>query len=92
MFRSLLVLSLAVLLAGCAADPQSTAASANSKVPVVRLTEFEDCVICRFYDAGHYRYMGRCASGAPLSVSSYISCGKNCTRPDELLVVSDPQR
>ena len=92
MFRSLLVLSLAVLLAGCAADPQASAASANAKVPVVKLTEFDGCTVYRFHDAGHYRYVAKCEQAVPATVSTQVSCGKHCTRPDGLLVVSDPQR
>ena len=88
MFRTLAVFGIAIALCACAKDPQSMANSTNGDVPIAKLAEVDDCTIYRFHDAGYYRYFAKCKDGAEASVSSQVSCGKNCTVNDDIQTVS----
>lgn len=93
MNRSLIVvaaIAAALALSSCAKDPQAYAASSNSNVPVAKLTEIDGCTIYRFHDAGNYRYFAKCDTASTTHIEARVSCGKNCTRADEMVAVNAP--
>ena len=69
-----------ILLIGCAKEPAQTTGTNNSAFQVDELFTHKGCTVYRFYDSGHYHYFTNCHG----SVSSTLTCGKNCTRPDEV--------
>lgn len=79
--RISILIAATLLLAGCANDAVSTAATDNHQVPVDKLFTHEGCTIYRFDDAGHYHYWADCRG----SISSTQTCGRNCTRQDEVV-------
>jgi len=75
--KTLLLLLLTVSCAGEGIPTSQNGALGNFNVQ--RLFETEGCVVYRFYDA-RYRYFTNC-NGA---VNYSASCGKNCTRNEEI--------
>lgn len=69
-----------VFLAGCYADPVSTARTNNPQVPVSLLFEHEGCKVYRFTDAGRERYFANCPNQTSVDGSYRTTCGKGCTR------------
>lgn len=63
-----------LVLAGCAAEPLTTATTTNPKIQIGLLFKVEGCRVYRFADAGEYRYITICgpvdAEQPPLVVVS----------------------
>lgn len=84
MSRALLIAAAAVLLGSCA-GPGAPADSveSNAGYAVQKLFKVDGCTVYRFEDAGSLRYLTTC----PGSVQSVTSCGKSCTRRDQIQTV-----
>lgn len=69
------ILILAVLLAGCGKDPETTQ-QVNAQFKVDTLFTKDGCTVYRFHDYGDARYFTNCRG----AVAWREGCGKNCTR------------
>lgn len=83
--RALILVAIAVALAGCYAEPTARTGTDNPDVPVETLFTHDGCTMYRFYDGGRHVHFAKCGSTA--STSERVSCGKNCTR--EQFVVAE---
>jgi hypothetical protein len=81
---------LAPLLVGCVEPALATVPSNNPHIEVDTLLTHDGCTVYRFRD-GQYHYFVRCPDPPRASTLSRVSCGKNCTRPEEIpTVVASP--
>ncbi|WP_137803427.1 DUF4884 domain-containing protein [Caulobacter sp. 3R27C2-B] len=87
MARIILIAAVAAVLAACA-GPSTPADSVDSNAgyAVQKLFKVDGCTVYRFEDAGSLRYLTTC----PGSVQSVTSCGKSCTRRDQIQTVEAP--
>lgn len=68
-------------LAGCAKEGVGGVQQTdNREFQLDKLFTHEGCTVYRFMDAGYYRYWTDCRG----KVETHHSCGKACTRPDEV--------
>lgn len=79
MDRAIAVFAL-VFLAGCYADPVSTAGTNNPQVPVSLLFEHDGCRVYRFTDYGRERYFANCPNHTSMDAGYRANCGKGCSR------------
>lgn len=70
-----------LLLVGCAKDPIAVDRTDNPEVNIHTLFTHNGCTVYRFYDNGYRHYFSDCRG----SVTSRVSCGKNCTRPTHVM-------
>lgn len=89
MQKTLFAAAIALLLIGCAAEPQELVQGNNKDVEVYLLTEADGCKIYRFMDSGRFHYFTRCAANENVSTSSVQSCGKNCTESVEVQTINN---
>jgi hypothetical protein len=85
--KSLSVVAVLALLAGCGDPGLSTSTGDNPRVPVTKLLTQDGCTVYRFPDAGREHYFTNCTG----SVSTIVSCGKNCRREDRMETVVIPR-
>ena len=76
-------LLLSVPLVGCMQPAIATTPSNNPNIEVDTLLTHDGCTVYRFRD-GAYHYFVRCAEARSASTASVVSCGKNCSRPDDI--------
>ena len=76
---AILVAVVLTCLAGCAGEAEEST-SAGREFKVDKLFTHEGCTVYRFWDASNYRYFTNCRG----TVSWQESCGKGCTRPQQV--------
>lgn len=75
-------------LVGCMQPAVATTPSNNPNIEVDTLLTHDGCTVYRFRD-GAYHYFVRCAGAPSVSTTSVVSCGKNCSRPEEIQTVTE---
>ena len=83
--KYLLMLSVLFLMS-CGTDPVNTKATNNPDVNVSLLFEHDGCKVFRFWDRTYHYYV--VCSKANAQTLSQESCGKNCTRDEEITTKS----
>lgn len=74
--KTLLILLLVFIVAGCGVDPVRTEKTNNPSASVDFLFEHDGCRVYRFEDAWRYHYFSDCRGS--IDSAYYQSCGKNC--------------
>jgi hypothetical protein len=74
-------------LAACVQPAVATAPSNNPHIEVDTLLTHDGCTVYRFRDAV-YHYFVRCRDAPTAMTLSRVSCGKNCSRPEEIQTVA----
>ena len=78
------ILLLALAVAGCTAQPDSTGPTSNAETPVDTLFTKDGCTVYRFRNYGNHHYFARCIGAEQSLVQERVSCGKNCSRLQSL--------
>lgn len=76
-------------LVGCTKDPESVSNKGQGFKIEVLFTDDDNCTMKRFSDGSQNHYYAVCDSveGRVASTSSTQSCGKNCTRTEEIQTI-----
>lgn len=82
--KAVMFLLVAVALAGCGHQAESTATGTNPAIPVDTLFSHEGCTVYRFLDAGSFHYFSKCPGAGHSSTTANVSCGKSCRREDNI--------
>lgn len=78
MLRRLLLLLVAVTLAGCSKDPVAVSSTDNQEIPVAELFTHKGITVYRFSDGGRWVYFT--SKATDITAKHTENCGKNCFR------------